>query len=138
VAALIDRDPAMGIDRLSSALIEFPGARHLTFTCSTQLSPHQRVTIVGTKARLEVLVPFNAPNDRPCRIVVDDGSDLHGGSAKPQDLPVVDQYALQGDAFARAVRGEQALEFPIEDAVLNMRVIDAAFRAGASGRWEVP
>ncbi len=138
VAALIDRDPVMGIDRLSSALIEFPNARHLTFTCSTQLSPHQRVTIVGTRARLEVLVPFNAPNERPCRIVIDDGSDLHGGSAKVQELAVVDQYALQGDEFSRAVRGEQALEFPIEDAVLNMRVIDAAFRAGASGQWEVP
>jgi len=138
VAALIDRDPAMGIDRLTSALIEFPGARHLTFTTSTQLSPHQRVTIGGSKARLEILVPFNAPNDRPCRIVLDDGRDLFGGGAVIEDFPVVDQYALQGDAFSRAVRGEAALEFPIEDAVRNMRVIDATFRAGASGQWEVP
>jgi predicted dehydrogenase len=138
VAALIDRDPAMHTDRLTSALIEFPGGRHLTFTTSTQLSPHQRVTIVGSKARLEILVPFNAPNDRGCRIVLDDGRDLFGGGAVVQELPVVDQYALQGDAFSRAVRGEAPLEFPIEDAVLNMRVIDAAFRAGASGRWELP
>jgi predicted dehydrogenase len=138
VAALIDRDPAMGIDRLASALIEFSGGRHLTFTCATQLAPQQRVTIAGTKARLEVLVPFNAPNDRPCVIVVDDGRDLFGGGATVENLPVVDQYVLQGDAFSRAVRGEQALEFPIEDAVLNMRVIDAVFRAGASGRWEAP
>jgi predicted dehydrogenase len=138
VAALIDRDPAMGIDRLTSALIAFPGGRHLTFTASTQLAPHQHVTIGGTKARLEVLVPFNAPNDRPCRIVIDDGRDLFGGGAAPEDFSVVDQYALQGDAFSRAVRGEQALEFPIEDAVLNMRVIDATFRAGASGQWEIP
>jgi predicted dehydrogenase len=138
VAALIDRDPTMSIDRLSSALIEFPGARHLTFTTSTQLSPHQRVTIAGTKARLEILVPFNAPIDRPCRIVIDTGQDLFGGGATAEDLPVIDQYTLQGDAFSRAVRGEQALEFPIEDAVANMRVIDATFRAGASGAWETP
>ena len=138
VAALIDRDPAMGIDRMASALIEFPGARHLTFTCATQLSPHQRVTIVGTKARLEILIPFNAPNASPCRIVLDDGRDLAGGGAVVEEFPVNDQYGLQGDAFSRAVRGEQALEFPIEDAVLNMRVIDAAFRAGASGQWEAP
>jgi hypothetical protein len=50
----------------------------------------------------------------------------------------MDQYTMQGDAFSRAVRGEQKLEFPIEDAVLNMRVIDATFRAGASGAWETP
>jgi predicted dehydrogenase len=138
VAALIDRDPTMGTDRLSSALIEFPGGKHLSFTTSTQLSPHQRVTIGGSKARLEILVPFNAPNDRPCRILLDDGRDLFGGGATHEEFPVVDQYALQGDAFSRAVRGEAALEFPIEDAVLNMRVIDAAFRAGASGNWEAP
>jgi predicted dehydrogenase len=138
VAALIDRDPTMGVDRLTSALMEFPGGRHLTFTTSTQLSPHQRVTIGGTKARLEILVPFNAPNAQPARIVLDDGRDLFGGGAVVEEFPVVDQYALQGDAFSRAVRGEQALEFPIEDAVLNMRVIDATFRAGASGQWENP
>jgi predicted dehydrogenase len=138
VAAVLERDPQMQTDRLTSALIEFPGNRHLTFTCSTQLSPHQRVTIMGTKARCEMLVPFNAPNDRPCRIMIDDGSDLHGGSARIEDLPVGDQYTYQGDAFSRAVRGEAALEFPIEDAVLNMRVIDAAFRAARSGQWEAP
>ena len=138
VAALIDRDPQMRTDRLTSALMEFPGARHLTFTCATQLSPHQRVTIVGTTGRIEILVPFNAPNARPCQIVVDDGRDLFGGGARMEEFPVADQYALQGDAFSRAVRGESALEFPIEDAVLNMRVIDAVLRAGVSGDWTSP
>jgi predicted dehydrogenase len=138
VAALIDRDPVLRTDRLSSALMEFPGNRHLTFTCSTQLTPHQRVTIAGTTGRVEVLVPFNAPNDRPCRIVVDDGRDLYGGGAVVEELPVGDQYGQQGDAFSAAIRGAASLDFPIEDAVLNMRVIDAAFRAGASGRWETP
>ena len=134
-AALIARDPDFGTDRLSSALIAFPGDRHLTFTCSTQASPHQRVTILGTTGRIEVLVPFNAPNDRPCRIVIDDGRDLFGGGAQVEEFPVADQYGLQGDAFVRAVRGETPWEFPIEDAIANMRVIDAAFRAGETGAW---
>ena len=138
VAALIDRDPQMRTDRLTSALLEFPGARHLTFTCSTQASPHQRVTILGTKGRVEILVPFNAPNQRPCQIVIDDGRDLFGGGARVEEFPVADQYALQGDAFSRVVRGEAVLEYPIEDAVLNMRVIDAVRRAGDSGQWTSP
>jgi predicted dehydrogenase len=138
VAAAIERDPDMGIDRLTSGLLEFPGNRHLTFTVSTQLSPHQRVTIVGTKARAEVIVPFNAPNARPCRVVVDDGEDLFGGNARIEEFPIADQYMLQGDAFSRVVRGEEALEFPIEDAVANMRVIEATFRAGANDTWERP
>ena len=34
------------------------------------------------------------------------------------------------------MRGEAAQEFPIEDAIANMRVIDALYRSGASGQWE--
>jgi predicted dehydrogenase len=138
IIGTIDRDPTMRTDRLTSALAEFPGNRHLTLTCSTQLSPYQRVVIVGAKGRVEVLIPFNAPPDRPCRIVIDDGRDLFGGGARVEELPVVDQYTLQGDAFSRVILGEAKLEYPIEDAVLNMRVIDAVFRSAEMGRWETP
>lgn len=138
VVSTIERDPVMKTDRLTSALIEFPNSRHLTFTVSTQLSPHQRVTIVGTKGRIEVLIPFNAPNNLPNRIVVDDGRDLLGGGAETIDMPVDDQYRLQGDAFSRAVAGEEDLRDPIEDAVQNMRVIDACFRSASTGAWEKP
>lgn len=138
VAATLDRDPNFGTDRLASAVLEFPGGRQLTFSTGTQLSGHQRVTIVGDLGRIEVLIPFNAPPDRPTRIVVDSGADLFGGGARVEEFPACDQYTLQGDAFSRAVRGESALEFPIEDAILNMRVIDALFRAAERGSWEAP
>jgi predicted dehydrogenase len=136
VAACIDFDPTFGTDRLASAILEFPGGRHLTFTVATQLAGAQRVTIAGTAGRIEVKIPFNAPPDRPTEIVIDSGADLAGGGARVETFQICDQYTLQGDAFARAVRGEGALEFSIEDAVANMRVIDACFRAGKSGRWE--
>jgi predicted dehydrogenase len=67
---------------------------------------------------------------------VDSGADLVGGGARREEFAVCDQYTLQGDAFSKAVRGEAALEFPLEDAVANMRVIDACFKAAKSGRWE--
>jgi predicted dehydrogenase len=138
VVASLDVDPKFGADRLASALIEFPGGRHLTFACATQLPNCQRVTIVGEAGRVEVLVPFNALNDRPMRIMVDSGADLVGGGARIEEFPICDQYTLQGDAFSRAVLGEAPLEFPIEDAIANMRVIDAAFRSAKSGGWEKP
>ena len=81
-------------------------------------------------------IPFNAPTDRPTEIIVDSGADLVGGGARVESFPICDQYTLQGDAFARAVRGDGALEFSIEDAAANMKVIDACFRAAKSGRWE--
>jgi predicted dehydrogenase len=128
----------MGVDRLVSALAEFPDGRHLTFTCATQLSSHQRVTISGDKGRIEIAVPINAPPDRPTRIMIDDGADLFGGSARIEEFAVCDQFTIQCDSFSRAVRGEAALEFPIEDAIDNMRVIDAIFRAAESGVFEEP
>ena len=136
VAAALDIDPNFGSDRLASAVLEFPGGRHLTFSAGTQLAGHQRVTIAGTAGRVEVLIPFNAPIDRPTRIVVDSGADLIGTGARSEEFPICDQYTLQGDAFSRAVLGEVPLEFGIEDAIANMAVIDACFRAAKSGRWE--
>jgi predicted dehydrogenase len=138
VVATLDIDPNFGTDRIGGGIVEFPGGRHLTFTISTQLSGHQRVTIVGDKGRIEVLVPFNALIDRPSRIVVDSGADLVGGGARSEEFAACDQYTLQGDAFSRAARGAAPLEFPIEDAILNMRVIDAMFCSAKSGGWEKP
>jgi predicted dehydrogenase len=136
VVAALDIDPVFGTDRLASALIEFPGGRHLTFSCATQLSALQRVTVVGEKGRLEVAIPFNAPTDRPTRISIDSGVDLVGGGARVEEFPICDQYTLQGDAFSRAALGDAPLESPIEDAIANMRVIDAAFRSARSNSWE--
>jgi predicted dehydrogenase len=134
VVSLIERDPVMKIDRLASALLEFPNG-YAQFTCSTQLVPYQRIQFFGTAGRLEIEIPFNAPPDKGCRIFVDDGSALGDVSARAESFDVVDQYTLQGDAFSEAIRTGKPLEFPLEDAVKNMRVIDAVFRSAASGGW---
>jgi predicted dehydrogenase len=138
IIGALDVDPVMGTDRLTSALMEFPGGRHLTFTCATQTSAHQRVTISGDKGRIEVAIPFNAPPDRPTRITIDSGVDLIGSGARIEEFATCDQYTLQGDAFSRAVLGEAPLEYSIEDAIANMRVIDALSRSAKTGRWETP
>jgi predicted dehydrogenase len=135
VAAQIERDPDFKTDRLTSALLAFPAGQAL-FVCSTQLVPYQRMQIFGTEGRIEVEIPFNAPPDQPCRIFVDDGSRLADASAAAETFEVVDQYGLQGDVFARAIREGTPLEFPLEGSVRNMRVVDAIFRAADSGRWE--
>jgi predicted dehydrogenase len=135
VVGQIEYDPNFETDRLACALLEFPRGQAL-FVCSTQLVPYQRMQIFGTEGRIEIEIPFNAPPDRPCRIFVDDGSRLADASAETESFEVVDQYTLQGDAFARAIREGMPLEFPLEDAISNMRVIDAIFRSGRSGQWE--
>ena len=112
VVATIDRDPKFKTDRLASAILEFPGGRCLTFTVGTQLSAHQRVTIVGDAGRIEVLIPFNAPLERPAEIAIDTGVDLIGGGRRVEQFATCDQYTLQGDAFSRAIVDGSPLEFP--------------------------
>ena len=138
VIALVDRDPTSGVDRLASAILDFGGGRRCEFTVSTQLTPFQRVEIVGTRKRFEIVVPFNAPQGEAVRTLVDDGSKLGDASAIAATTDPIDQYAEQADAFAAAVRGETPLPYGPADAVLNMRIIDALFRSEKSGRWEKP
>jgi predicted dehydrogenase len=135
VVALVERDAKLGTDRLASAILEFPSG-HAIFTCSTQLIPFQRVQILGTKGRIELEIPFNAPNDRPTRIFVDATGDLSFSGIATETFPTADQYTLQGDAFARAVLENTEVPVPLEDSIGNMAVIDAIFRSGETGRWE--
>ena len=128
VSALLEKDPKLQVDRLTSAVMEFPSG-HATFTCSTQLVPYQRMQIFGTKGRIEIEIPFNAPNDRPCRILIDDGHDLIGGGITVESFPTCDQYTIQGDAFSRAVREGTPAPVPLADAIKNMAVIEAIFRS---------
>ena len=136
VVSLIEWDPVMKTDRLASAILDFPSGQS-SFICSTQLVPYQRMNIFGTKGRIEVEIPFNAPTREPCRIFVDDGSGSPSTSgAVTETFDTTDQYAIQGELFSRAIRTGEALEFPLENAVNNMRVIDAVFRSAKSGGWE--
>jgi len=134
--ALFDRDPGFGTDRLTSALVDFGGGRHLDFTVSTQCAPFQRTQICGSKGRIEIQIPVNAPQGVETRLSVDDGAALDGSSTRIETLAASDQYMLQGEVFSRAVRGEIELPYGVEDAVRNMRVLDALFRSENSGRWE--
>ena len=134
--ALVDRDPAFRTDRLTSALVDFGDGRRLDFTVSTQIAPHQRIHLCGTRGRIEIPIPVNAPQGAKTRISIDDCSSLEGTGIVTETLPGSDQYMLQGEAFSRAVRGELALPYGIEDAIANMHAIDALFRSEQSGRWE--
>ena len=138
VMAVIDRDPNFKTDRTTSAILDFGEGRHLTFTVSTQTVPYQRVQILGTKARLEVEIPFNAPQGGAMKLYMDDGKKLGDASARLIKIDKADQYQLQGEYFSRVVRGKEKIAYGVEDAILQARVLDAVFRSAESGKWEKP
>ena len=137
VVALIDRDPGLGVDRLGSAILDYDAVQ-ASFVYSTQLCPYQRMHFVGTLGRVEVHIPFNAPNDRPCKVFVDMGGGTHGQDVETIEIPTCDQYGVAGDTFSKAILEGTPQPIPLEDAIWNMRVIDACFRSAETGRWETP
>jgi predicted dehydrogenase len=138
VIGLLDRDAHLGVDTLSSGLLEFPGGGQLVFSSAFRAAAYQRVTILGSDGRIDIPVPFTPAKDLACRIIIDSGKSPDGASAEFEDFSAVDQYALQCDAAAAVFLGEAPQEFPIEDGVATMRCIDALYRSAASGRWEAP
>jgi predicted dehydrogenase len=132
VSGTLEFDPEFRVDRLASAVLEFPSG-HCVFTCGTQMTPYQTVQILGTAGRVEIEIPFNAPPDRPCRIFVEDAN-----GRRTEQLPVCDQYAIQADAFSRAVIEGGDPPVPLEDSIRNMAVIEAVFEAARSGRSIAP
>lgn len=137
VSGLIKKDENTGIDKLTSAMLEFPGGQ-ATFTCSTQLVPYQRMQFFGTAGRIEVQIPFNIPTDSPTRIFIDDGADLYGKNIETIEFPAVNQYTIQGDSFSQAIRENSEQAISLEDSFANMAAIEAVFRAAETGSWETP
>jgi predicted dehydrogenase len=125
----IDYDPNFKTDRLTSGVLDF-GQGTSTFTCSTQLTPYQRVNIFGTEGRIEIEIPFNPPSDRPCKIWLQQGGDI-----EEILLDICNQYTRQGDLFSQAILNDTEVQTPLEDAVANMRVIEAIVKSSESGSW---
>jgi predicted dehydrogenase len=135
VMALIDRDPDFKTDRYATVMADFGGGRHLTFTCGTQLVPTQRLEVYGTKARVEVLIPYNAPQGEATALLIDEGHSLDGSMVTKEVFAPCDQYTLQAEAFSEAVRGTRKLDYGVEHAIAHMKILDAIFESEKTGSW---
>jgi len=137
VMGLLQYDPRFGVDRLVSALLEFPGG-HASFICSTQLTPHQSFDILGTQARIGIKLPWSMPHDRASRLLIEASSQPGPDRLDEVWFPACNQWGEQCDLFGEAIKNGGQTPVPIEDAVANMRIIDAIARSSNSERWEVP
>jgi predicted dehydrogenase len=129
VCGTVEYDPVMKVDRLASGMLDF-GRGTSTFTCATQLVPYQRVNIFGTEGRVEIEIPFNAPPDRPCKMWHQRGDEI-----EEIQLDICDQYTIQGDLFSQAVLNDSPVPTPLEDAVANMKVIEAIIESSKRRTW---
>jgi len=137
VAGTIENDPDFGTDRLASGILEFSQG-HSVFSVGTQTNYFQHMTLLGTTGRIDVEIPFNAPTDRPLPLAISDGMEFNGGKREVELIAPTDQYTLQGDAFSHAIRENTEVPVPLEDAIGNMKILDAIFRSASTGKWETP
>ena len=89
--------------------------------------PYQRVQIYGTRGRIEIEIPFNAPNHCETKLWLDSESGF-----EEKLLPVCDQFTLQGDRFSLAIIRDEEVPVPLSDAAANMRVIESLLKSAAS------
>ena len=131
----MERDPTFGTDRLTSALLQFSNGQ-ASFTCSTQMARFHAFHALGTEGWLRFELPFTMEPQRACRIMIGNGELPGPLPADVETIEPVDHYTCQGEVFSCAIRNGDALEFPLENAVSNMRVIDAVFRSAETGQWQ--
>ncbi|MEC9361158.1 MAG: Gfo/Idh/MocA family oxidoreductase [SAR324 cluster bacterium] len=128
----IEYDPGFKTDRICSGILDFVQGTS-TFTCSTQLVPYQRVNVFGTKGRIEIEIPFNAPPDKPCKMFFQNNEKI-----EEIEIKICDQYTIQGDLFSLAVLNNEKVPTPIEDAVENMKVLEAVIQSAEKEEWCTP
>ena len=130
VSAAVRRDPATGVDVLTSGTLAFADGI-ASFTCSTRVETDQRVHVYGTEGRISIEIPFNIPPDRPTRVFVTAGGDPPVAPAtETLEFATADPYACEVDAFSEAILAGAPAPVPPADAIANLRVIERVFASG--------
>jgi predicted dehydrogenase len=127
VEASIVRDPVMGVDILTSSILEFADGV-ASFTCSTRAEDDQRVHIYGTEGRISIGIPFNIPPDRPTHVFVTAGGDPPvDPDTEVLTFEAKDPYTAEAERFAASILDGLPMPVPPEDAVANLKVIERIF-----------
>ncbi|WNQ12868.1 Gfo/Idh/MocA family oxidoreductase [Paenibacillus aurantius] len=108
------------VDMMASGLLEFSKGVALTFDCGMWAAFRNTLEVVGTDGRIEVPSAFIGPAN--FKVFTRDGE-------REEEFPQLNQYALQADTMARAIWGEADLPYPAEDAIRNMKVLDACLKS---------
>jgi predicted dehydrogenase len=125
--------PDEEVDCLTSGLLEFSEGT-ASFTAATKIEPRQYVEAIGDEGTLYIDRPFyNDSTESVQRLRV-----TRNRVAEEIEVPETNHYSEMGDAFALSILNNTPVPTPLEDAIANMRVIDAIFESAAEGKWIEP
>ena len=118
------------VDEVLGGVLQFDGGRMAVIDCGLTISRREEYEVVGTDGRLLVPAGF-LPGTADADITVARGADT-----SIITVPGVDQYRLMVEQFADVILDGVPPYLPPEDAVANLRVIEALLRSLRSGRAE--
>jgi len=112
------------VDMMVSAMLEFDGSIGMTMDCGMWAAFRNTLEVLGTLGRIEVPSAFIATDEASSSFTV-----VTESGRREENPPYVNQYALQADDLAYAAWGRKQPHFSAQDAVLNMKVVDACLRS---------
>jgi D-xylose 1-dehydrogenase (NADP+, D-xylono-1,5-lactone-forming) len=115
-----------GVDVRLAGMLRFPTATAL-IDCGLRAPYRQLCEVVGSEGVISVRRPFQ-PEEDPAVVVV-----RSGNQEDRVELPGTNQYTLMLDHMGTGILEKQPPRFPPEDAVANMRVLDALAASARSG-----
>jgi predicted dehydrogenase len=127
VTALQRVDPAMSVATAFAAVARFPGDRLALLDGSFDAHGPQRYEIGGFGGSILVENAFQ-PGPDPAAITIVRGVERH-----TEEVPGVDQYALEADHFVQSVRAGRLLP-PAEDGRAQARAVEALYRSAETGQ----
>lgn len=127
-------DKSSGIDTTTTALLEFGGEGMALIDCSFALSPRATYEIVGSEA--SVSVPRFLMGGAEAGAASDTGGYCvsRGGEDTEYQSPPGNMYVNEVDALSQSILGEDVFLLSAEDAVANMRALDAVAVSARTGQ----
>ncbi|MGZ9586056.1 Gfo/Idh/MocA family protein [Paenibacillus marinisediminis] len=111
------------VDMMASGLVEFSDGIALTFDCGMWADNRQTLEILGTDGRIVLPVAYSAGVDNAAYRVISRGIER-------EEVPEpTNPYVAQADNFARAVARQPTLPLAADDAVHNMKLLEACLHA---------
>ena len=129
LAARMTHDPEFGVDFDGNALLEFDDGRTATVAFSFKTSRRHFLELVGTQGTLRVDRHVLAPGEST-------SIEIETASGTVTELfGPFDTYQAEVENLGDAIRGEAAPLVDGDEAIRQMRVLDAVRESAHSGEW---
>lgn len=96
---------------------------------------HQQFSILGATGWMRCNFPYAHARPTACRLEVGDATSVGAFPTQTFDFEPANHYALQIERFSRRLLGQDVPHWPIEDALITLRTVEAMFASAREAGW---